>query len=228
MDPNLVRIHPSWRDALTAEFRSEWFDALASRLKEMREQQITIYPAGGAIFHAYNLVPPENVRVVIVGQDPYHNPGEAMGLSFSVPKEIKIPPSLKNIYKELRDDLGITPPVHGDLTPWATQGVLLLNAFLTVEKNRPASHRELGWQRLTDATIAYLSSAHTGIVFMLWGNFAKGKAALIDRSKHCVLEAAHPSPLAGNAFQGCRHFSKANEYLSHHGKNPVDWQIPLE
>jgi uracil-DNA glycosylase len=227
MDPRLVQIHPEWQTALAEEFKSSWFDALTAGLKAKKLENIEIYPPGNLIFNAYNLLAPAEVKVVIVGQDPYHNPGEAMGLSFSVPKGTKTPPSLKNVYKELQADLNLPIPPHGDLTAWAKQGVFLLNAILTVEKNKPGSHKDLGWQKFTDSTIQYLSTYHAGIVFMLWGNYAKSKAALIDSNNHCILESAHPSPLAGNAFQGCRHFSKANEYLTKMGKDPVNWIIPL-
>lgn len=225
MNPNLVNISPSWRNALMQEFESSYFDQLSQSLKDIIRNGTIVYPPGQLIFSAYNQVEPQNVRVVILGQDPYHNPGEAMGLSFSVPKGVKIPPSLKNIYKELSKDLGCTMPTHGDLTVWANQGVFLLNAFLTVEKNKAASHRNIGWDHFTDATIRYLSDHFQHIVFMLWGNFAKNKKILIDGNRHLILEAAHPSPLARNAFSGCSHFSKANDYLVNNGKKAIDWQI---
>lgn len=225
MNPNEVNISPEWKVALAREFEASYFDQLSLTLKQLKAEGKIIYPPGHLIFNAYDTISPSQVKVVILGQDPYHNPGEAMGLSFSVPKTIKIPPSLKNIYKELNSDLNCHLPDHGDLTHWASQGVFLLNAFLTVEKNNAGSHRNIGWQHFTDATIQYLSDHFAHIVFMLWGNFAKNKKTLIDASKHLILEAAHPSPLAGNAFQGCKHFSKANEYLSGNGKQPIDWQI---
>jgi uracil-DNA glycosylase len=184
-----------------------------------------VYPAGGLIFNAFDTTPFQDVKVVILGQDPYHNPGEAMGLSFSVPQGIKTPPSLQNIYKEINADLALSIPTHGDLTSWAEQGVFLLNAILTVEKNLPASHQKIGWQFFTDAIIKKLSTERAGIVFMLWGNFAKKKKELIDTSKHLVLEAAHPSPLAGGAFFGCKHFSQANDYLKKNGAKTIDWSI---
>lgn len=225
MDSRDVNISTPWQQALGKEFESPYFDKLRTILRQMKADGKVIYPPGNLIFNAYDQVSPESVKVVILGQDPYHNPGEAMGLSFSVPKGVKVPPSLKNIYKELANDLGLDIPSHGDLTFWANQGVFLLNAFLTVEKNNAASHRDIGWSHFTDATIQYLSDHFENIVFMLWGNFAKNKKTLIDSTKHLVLEAAHPSPLAGNAFQGCGHFSKANEYLKQNGKNSIDWQI---
>nr|MBP9078270.1 uracil-DNA glycosylase [Haliscomenobacter sp.] len=169
--------------------------------------------------------PFDRVKVVVLGQDPYHNPGEAMGLCFSVPKGIRIPPSLQNIYKELQNDAGVSIPSHGDLSRWAENGVFLLNAMLTVEKNKPGSHQSIGWQLFTDRVIQLLSEKRQGLVFLLWGNFARKKAGLIDASRHLILEAAHPSPLAKGAFFGCKHFSKANAYLQSQGKSPVDWQL---
>jgi len=225
MNPDSVNISPEWRQALYKEFESSYFDDLSAYLKLAKAEDKTIYPPGPLIFNAYDTVAPEKVKVVILGQDPYHNPGEAMGLSFSVPKVVKVPPSLKNIYKELASDLGCDIPNHGDLSSWGQQGVFLLNAFLTVEKNSAGSHRNTGWHQFTDATIQYLSDHYEHIVFMLWGNFAKNKKVLIDGAKHLILESAHPSPLAGNAFQGCRHFSKANAFLVSKGKEPIEWQI---
>lgn len=225
MNPNDVKINHHWRDALSKQFESPYFDVISSSLRKAKSEGKTVFPPGPLIFNAYDITPPQNVKVVIIGQDPYHNPGEAMGLSFSVPVGITIPPSLKNIYKELKTDLNFVPPVHGDLTSWATQGVFLLNAILTVEKNQAGSHKNIGWQQFTDATISYLSDNRQNLVFMLWGNFAKNKKALIDTNRHLVLESAHPSPLAGNAFQGCRHFSKANEYMKANHIEPIDWQL---
>ena len=167
----------------------------------------------------------DKVRVVILGQDPYHGPGQAMGLSFSVPRGIPAPPSLKNIFKEIESDLGIRMSGSPDLTPWAQQGVLLLNTALTVRAGVAASHSRIGWQEFTDAVIRYLSDNCNGIIFLLWGNFARGKKALIDTSRHYVLEAAHPSPLAGGAFFGCRHFSKTNQLLTSMGSAPINWQL---
>lgn len=220
-----VKISPKWQQALKKEFESTYFDQLSLSLKQAIAQGKTIFPPGNLIFNTYDKLAPDAVKVVILGQDPYHNPGEAMGLSFSVPVGVKIPPSLKNIYKELASDIGCTMPNHGDLTQWADQGVFLLNAFLTVEKNNAGSHRNIGWHHFTDATIKYLSDHYEHLVFMLWGNFAKNKKILIDDTKHLILESAHPSPLAGNAFQGCKHFSLANEYLSNKGKSIINWQI---
>lgn len=220
-----VKIEESWKNVLKDEFEQPYFQALVTFLKKEKAEGRVVYPPGSLIFNAFDTTPFNKVKVVILGQDPYHNPGEAMGLSFSVPKGVRIPPSLQNIYKEIKSDLGFEMPTHGDLTAWAQQGVFLLNAMLTVEKNRAASHQQIGWQNFTDAVIKHLSKDRGGIVFMLWGNFAKRKKELIDANKHLVLEAAHPSPLAGNAFQGCRHFSKANNYLKMNGQMPIDWEI---
>ena len=220
--PN-VQIEESWKKVLAGEFSQPYFAEIKSFLQSEKKAGKTIYPPGPLIFNAFNRTPFDAVKVVILGQDPYHNPGEAMGLSFSVPKGVKIPPSLLNIYKEIKNSLGITPPKHGDLTHWAEQGVLLLNAMLTVQARTPASHQKIGWQNFTDAVIRHLSAEKEGVIFMLWGNFARQKKALIDQSKHYVLEAAHPSPLAGNAFQGCGHFATANEILEKQGKKPIDW-----
>ncbi|MBC7884445.1 MAG: uracil-DNA glycosylase [Saprospiraceae bacterium] len=225
MNPALVKIDPDWREALLHEFQAPYFDEISSRIKNRVSEGKTIYPSGNLIFNAYNLTKPDQIKIVIIGQDPYHNPGEAMGLSFSVPKGVSIPPSLKNVYKELASDVHFVHPGHGDLTSWTQQGVFLLNAILTVEKNSAGSHRDVGWQVFTDATIKYLSDHRRDLVFMLWGNFAKNKKQLIDLSKHLVLESAHPSPLAGNAFQGCGHFSKANQYLISKNITPINWQI---
>ena len=207
-----VKMEDSWKAVLSQEFQQPYFQSLATFLRREKSNGKVIYPPGPLIFNAFNTTPFNKVKAVILGQDPYHNPGEAMGLCFSVPKNIKTPPSLKRIYKELNDDLGIPAPEHGDLTPWAEHGVFLLNAILTVERSRPASHRDIGWQNFTDAVIRKLSSERENLVFLLWGNFARKKKSLIDTSRHLVLESAHPSPLAGNAFFGNHHFSNANEY----------------
>lgn len=220
-----VKIEKSWKDALAPEFGKPYFESLVRFLHLEKQAGKTIYPPGGAIFRAFELTPLEQVKVVILGQDPYHNPGEAMGLSFSVPDGVRTPPSLKNIFKEIEDDLGIRMSGRPNLEGWARQGVLLLNSILTVEAGKAASHRGAGWEQFTDAVIQYLSAHREGIVFLLWGNYAKAKASLIDRSRHHVLEAAHPSPLAGGAFFGCRHFSKTNQLLQKEGKNPINWQL---
>lgn len=221
----MIKIEESWGQLLSEEFEESYFQDLTLSLKRLKSEGVPIFPQGSLIFNAFNLTPVHEVKVVILGQDPYHNPGEAMGLCFSVPRGIKIPPSLRNIYKEIKEDLGCLIPSHGDLTEWSQRGVLLLNAILTVEKNQPGSHRNLGWQKFTDGVISKLSREREGLVFMLWGNFARQKRGLIDSERHLILEAAHPSPLAGGAFGGCRHFSKANEYLISQGKIAVEWQI---
>lgn len=218
-----VKIEESWRAALATEFEQPYFQAITAFLKREIGAGKTIYPPGPLIFNAFNTTRFDKVKVVILGQDPYINQGEAMGLSFSVPKGVKIPPSLRNIYKELETDLGCEMPKHGDLTAWAEQGVFLLNAALTVEKGLSNSHAKCGWHTFTDAVIRKLSEGRDGLVFMLWGNFAKQKTAFIDPFKHLVLEAAHPSPLAGGAFNGCQHFSKANEFLENNGAAPIQW-----
>lgn len=220
-----VQIEESWKRVLADEFSQPYFASIKAFLLQEKQAGKTIYPPGPLIFNAFNQTPFDQVKVVILGQDPYHNPGEAMGLSFSVPKGVRVPPSLQNIYKEIQSSLGIAAPAHGDLTAWAQQGVLLLNAMLTVQARTPASHQKIGWQNFTDAVIRHLSAEKEGVVFMLWGNFARQKKALIDQSKHYVLEAAHPSPLAGNAFQGCGHFAAANEILEKQGKAPIDWRL---
>ncbi|MBL7783992.1 MAG: uracil-DNA glycosylase [Saprospiraceae bacterium] len=220
-----VQIEESWKRVLADEFSQPYFADIKAFLLQEKQAGKTIYPPGPLIFNAFNQTPFDQVTVVILGQDPYHNPGEAMGLSFSVPKGVRVPPSLQNIYKEIQSSLGIEPPKHGDLTAWAQQGVLLLNAMLTVQARTPASHQKIGWQNFTDAVIRHISAEKEGVVFMLWGNFAKQKKALIDQSKHYVLEAAHPSPLAGNAFQGCGHFAAANEILGKQGKALIDWRL---
>lgn len=220
-----VQIEDSWKKALAGEFQQPYFAAIKTFLVQEKQAGKTVYPPGPLIFNAFNHTPFDKVKVVILGQDPYHNPGEAMGLCFSVPKGVRVPPSLINIYKELNTDLGLEIPKHGDLTAWADQGVLLLNAILTVEARKPASHQKIGWQTFTNAVIQTISDEKEGIVFLLWGKFAQSKKALIDETKHYVLEAAHPSPLAGNAFQGCGHFSSTNEILEKQGKKPIDWQI---
>lgn len=220
-----VKIEAGWKAALAAEFEQPYFEAIAAFLRSEKAAGKVIYPPGPLIFNAFDSTPFHEVKVVILGQDPYHNPGEAMGLCFSVPRGVKVPPSLINIYKELQADVSIPSPGHGDLSAWTKQGVFLLNAMLTVERNRPQSHQNIGWQTFTDAVIRTLSERREGLVFMLWGNFARKKKTLIDEERHLVLESAHPSPLAGNAFSGCRHFSKANAYLESKGVAPVDWRL---
>ena len=220
-----VKIEQSWKSALAAEFGKPYFEQLVRFLHAEKAAGKVIYPPGGLIFRAFELTPVPDVKVVILGQDPYHNPGEAMGLSFSVPQGVRTPPSLRNIFREVETDLGIRLSGCPNLEGWARQGVLLLNSILTVEGGFAASHRGKGWETFTDAVISYLSAHREGIVFLLWGNYAKAKASLIDTSRHHVLLAAHPSPLAGGAFFGCRHFSRANEILLAEGKTPINWQI---
>ena len=219
-----VRIESGWKEALREEFLSEYFAKIKENLLAAKAREI-VYPPGNLIFNAFNLTPFERVRAVILGQDPYHGAHQAMGLSFSVPRGVRIPPSLVNIYKEIKNDLGISEPESGDLSYWAKQGVLLLNASLSVGANRANSHSGFGWQIFTDAVIKILSARRQNLVFMLWGNFARSKKDLIDSSKHFVLEAAHPSPLARGAFFGCRHFSRTNSILIDEGKTPIDWQL---
>lgn len=221
-----VKIESGWKQALATQFTAPYFAQIKSYLLRERDAGKTIYPPAKLIFNAFNKTPFEAVKVVIIGQDPYHGARQAMGLSFSVPDGIRVPPSLQNIYKELqREYPDYRIPSHGDLSAWAEQGVLLLNATLTVEAGRAASHSKIGWQQFTDAAIKALSAEREHVVFMLWGNFAKAKAAYIDSSKHCILTAVHPSPLAGGKFFGCNHFRLANDYLEAHGETPIDWQI---
>lgn len=218
-----VRIEESWKRELSAEFEKPYFKAIAEELHRRKNAGEIIYPPGSLIFNAFNLTPFDKVKVVIIGQDPYHNQGQAEGLSFSVPHGIATPPSLVNIYKEIESDLGIKICKDGSLRGWADQGVFLLNAVLTVKAGLAASHSGIGWTQFTDAVIKVLSERKDGLVFLLWGNFARSKKDLIDTDRHLVLEAAHPSPLARGAFFGCRHFSKANAFLTAHGIQPVDW-----
>ena len=224
IDIDKVKIEPSWKEILKEDFLSPNFVRVKENFLRAKAAG-EVYPPNTLIFNAFNLTPFNAVKVVILGQDPYHGAGQAMGLSFSVPRGVKIPPSLQNIYKEIYDDLGIAEPNSGDLSYWAKQGVLLLNATLSVSAGQANSHSNFGWQEFTDAAISKLSERARNVVFMLWGNPAKAKASLIDASRHLVLTAAHPSPLARGAFFGCRHFSKANLYLAQHGKAPIDWDL---
>ena len=220
-----VKIEQSWKDALAGEFEKPYFASLVRFLHQEKSAGKCIYPPGGQIFKAFELTPVKELKVVILGQDPYHGPGQAHGLSFSVPSDVPAPPSLKNIFKEIESDLGIGMSGYPNLEKWASQGVLLLNAVLTVQSGAAASHSRIGWQEFTDAVIRYISANCEGVVFLLWGNFARSKSALIDHSRHYVLEAAHPSPLARGAFFGCRHFSQTNTILTSQGKQPIDWQL---
>ena len=218
-----VKIEESWKRVLAPEFEKPYFQELVRQLHEEKRAGRVIYPPGPLIFNAFNLTPFDKVKVVIIGQDPYHGPGQAEGLSFSVPHGIPLPPSLVNIYKEIESDLGVQLHKDGSLRGWAEQGVFLLNAVLTVRAGQPTSHSRIGWAEFTDAVIRTLSDQRDGLVFLLWGNFARSKSALIDTSRHSVLEAPHPSPLARGAFFGCRHFSKANQILVNQGLLPIDW-----
>ena len=220
-----VRIEQSWKKALAEEFDKPYFRELVAELHREKQAGITVYPPGGSIFKAFDLCPLDKVKVVILGQDPYHNPGQAMGLSFSVPEGVAAPPSLKNIFKEIESDLGVRMSGRTNLEKWATQGVLLLNSILTVREGVAASHSRIGWDIFTDEVIRIISEKREGVVFMLWGNFARSKKALIDGRKHLILEAAHPSPLARGAFFGCRHFSAANSYLESRGLSGIDWTL---
>ena len=226
MAQSSIQINEEWKEALSEEFSKPYFQNLTSFIKQEKADNKTVYPAGSLIFNAYNTTPLTEVKVVILGQDPYHNPGQAMGLSFSVPKGVTRPPSLRNIYKELNTSLGIPVSKNGDLTKWAEQGVFLLNSMLTVERNKPGSHQRSGWQFFTDASIKAISDHRENVVFMLWGAFAKKKAALIDDGKHLVLTSPHPSPFsADRGFFGNNHFKQANEYLTEHGMEAIDWNV---
>jgi uracil-DNA glycosylase len=221
-----VKIEESWKVVLTDEFTKDYFFQIVTFIKTEKAAGKIIYPPGALMFNAFEKTPFDKVKVVLLGQDPYHNPGQAHGLSFSVPDGVTKPPSLINIFKELQSDLGIPPPVNGNLEKWAMQGVLLLNASLTVRRNEPGSHSKIGWIEFTDAVIRKISEEKKGVVFLLWGRFAQDKQALIDETKHHVLKAAHPSPFsADKGFFGCKHFSKANEFLMQEGLQPIDWKL---
>jgi uracil-DNA glycosylase len=221
-----VKIEPGWKEILKEEFNKPYFEQIALHLKTEKSQGKTIYPPGSQIFNAFNTTPIDNVKVVILGQDPYHGPRQAHGLCFSVQDGIPPPPSLVNIFKELNEDIGIRIPNHGNLTQWAQQGVFLLNASLTVRAAEPMSHAKIGWASFTDTVIKKISDEKEHVVFMFWGKFAQDKRVLVDATKHLVLRAAHPSPLsAHNGFFGCKHFSKANQYLMSKGIDPIDWQL---
>jgi uracil-DNA glycosylase len=222
-----IQLHESWKAPLMAEFRSDYMAALKAFLVAEKAAGKIIYPKGSEWFRALDLTPLDKVRVVILGQDPYHGPGQAHGLCFSVNPGVRPPPSLLNIYKELESDLGLSRPRHGFLEHWAKQGVLLLNSVLTVEMAKAASHGQKGWEKFTDAVVRLVNAKTEPVVFMLWGAYAQKKAAFVGQSRHLVLKAAHPSPLsAHNGFLGCRHFSKANAFLESHGLAPIDWSLP--
>jgi uracil-DNA glycosylase len=222
-----INLHPSWLGPLRGEFAQSYMSELKRFLLAEKERGRRIFPKGREWFCALDLTPLEQVRVVILGQDPYHGPGQAHGLCFSVRPEVQPPPSLVNIFKELKTDLGIEPARHGFLEHWAKQGVLLLNSVLTVEMGRAASHRERGWERFTDAIVAQVNAKAEPVAFMLWGSYAQKKAAFVDGSRHLVLKAPHPSPLSAHSgFFGCRHFSKVNAFLESRGLAPIDWALP--
>lgn len=220
-----IKINDDWKEFLKEEFNKNYFLEIKKHYIQALNNNAIIYPPANLTFNAFNLTPLDGLKIVLLGQDPYHQPNQAMGLSFSVPYGVKIPPSLLNIYKELKTDLSIEPSKSGDLSSWAKQGILLLNSILSVEAGKPASHSSWGWQEFSDAVISKLSLEKSGLIFMLWGNYAKSKKALIDTNKHFILEAAHPSPLARTGFLGCKHFSKANEILRNLGKNPINWRL---
>ena len=221
-----VKIEESWKKVLKDEFTKDYFLQIATFIKTEKAAGKIIYPPGSLMFNAFDKTQFDKVKVVLLGQDPYHNPGQAQGLSFSVPNGVTKPPSLINIFKELQSDLGIPPSVNGNLEKWAMQGVLLLNASLTVRKNEPGSHSKIGWIEFTDAVIRKISEEKKGVVFLLWGKFAQDKQVLIDETKHHVLKAAHPSPFsADKGFFGCKHFSKTNEFLMQEGLQPIDWKL---
>ncbi len=224
MSTEQIRLEPSWKQHLLPEFSKPYMQSLRAFLLQQKQQQKRVFPRGDEIFNAFNFTPFDQVKVVILGQDPYHGPGQAHGLCFSVRQEVAVPPSLINIYKELHEDMGVAIPEHGNLERWAKQGVLLLNSVLTVEAHKAASHQGQGWEAFTDQVIACLNKYREHLVFLLWGSYAQRKGAVIDRSKHLVLTAPHPSPLSAHrGFLGCRHFSKANHYLQQHGIKPIDW-----
>lgn len=221
-----VKIEASWKEVLEEEFKKPYFKQITEHIKTEKSQGKIIYPPGPLIFNAFEHTPVNQVKMVVLGQDPYHGPKQAMGLSFSVPKGVLPPPSLINIFKELHEDVGIPIPKHGDLTKWADQGVMLLNASLTVRAGEPMSHSKIGWHIFTNCVISTISELKDHVVFLLWGKFAQEKRELIDTGKHHILKAAHPSPLsASNGFFGCRHFSKANTWLMKQGIDPVDWSL---
>ncbi|RLT94465.1 uracil-DNA glycosylase [Ketobacter sp.] len=227
MSPEQVKMEPSWKQHLLPQFQADYMQQLRQFLLQQKQAGKVIYPKGDEYFNAFNLTPFDQVKVVIIGQDPYHGPGQAHGLCFSVQQGVAFPPSLQNIFKEIHADLGLPIPKNGCLTHWAEQGVLLLNAVLTVEQSKAAAHQGKGWEQFTDAAIKALNDQREGIMFLLWGSYAQKKGQIIDTRKHCVLKAPHPSPLSAHrGFFGCRHFSKANQYLESIGQPPIDWSVP--
>ncbi|MEB2792350.1 uracil-DNA glycosylase [Campylobacter upsaliensis] len=220
-----IKINVDWLEFLEEEFKKPYFLDIKRQYIETLKAGKNIYPPANLTFNAFNLTPLNSLKIVLLGQDPYHKQNQAMGLSFSVPKGVQIPPSLRNIFKELNADLGVKIPQNGDLSAWARQGVLLLNAIFSVEENKPLSHSLWGWQEFSDNIIKKLSLEKEGLIFILWGKFAQSKKSLIDTRKHFILEAAHPSPLARQGFLGCRHFSKSNALLEKLGKEPIKWDL---
>lgn len=226
MDKQNVKLEPTWLEVLGKEFDQPYMAQLKEFLVSQKSAGKTIYPAGSNWFSAFNSTPFDQVKVVILGQDPYHGPNQAHGLCFSVLPGVAIPPSLRNMYQELHSDLGISPPGHGCLTQWAEQGVLLLNATLTVEQGNAGAHQGQGWEQFTDRAVQVLNEQREGLIFLLWGSYAQKKGALIDTAKHRVLKAPHPSPLSAHrGFFGCKHFSMTNQYLIEQGLAPIDWQL---
>lgn len=218
-----VQIEASWKKALQVEFEKDYFKKLSEQIRT-EYLSVKVYPHPSLVFNAFTQCPFKNIKVVIIGQDPYHGAGQAHGLSFSVPDDVRVPPSLQNIYKEIHDDLGVTVPESGNLERWAAQGVLLLNATLTVRAGKAGSHQGLGWERFTDAVIKKISDEKKHVVFLLWGKYAQEKGGNIDTIKHLVLSAPHPSPFSAHTgFLGCRHFSKTNNYLKEHGLKEINW-----
>jgi uracil-DNA glycosylase len=224
-EPRSPRLPQSWLDVLGDEFEKPHMQQLRAFLVE-EKKQYRVFPPGDEIFSAFHHTPFDKLKAVIIGQDPYHGANQAHGLCFSVRKGIAVPPSLENIFEELKNDLGIPPARHGDLSCWADQGVLLLNAVLTVRQGQAASHQNKGWEQFTDRVIEELATRKSGLVFLLWGKAAQTKAARVDRQKHHILMAAHPSPYSADRFFGCRHFSKANAYLEGRGQAPIQWELP--
>jgi uracil-DNA glycosylase len=227
MNESRIKLEPSWKERIGAYLERPDMQALSAFLRAEKQKGKVIFPPGPEIFAAFDHTPFDQVRVVILGQDPYHGPGQAHGLCFSVRPGVPPPPSLQNILKEIQRDLDIAPPDHGCLTPWAQRGVLLLNAVLTVERGLAASHQGKGWEGFTDAAIDALNREREGLVFLLWGSYAQRKGQLIDGRRHCILRSVHPSPLSAHrGFLGCGHFSAANRYLEAHGQAPIDWSLP--
>ena len=221
-----VKIEASWKEVLKGEFSKPYFEQIPLHIKTEKSQGKIIYPPGSLLFNAFNTTAFDKVKVVILGQDPYHGQGQAHGLCFSVQNGVAPPPSLLNIFKELQDDIGVEIPNHGNLTHWAQQGVFLLNASLSVRAGEPMSHSKIGWAEFTDTVIKKISELKKNVVFILWGKFAQEKRILIDESKHCILRSVHPSPLSAyGGFFGCKHFSKTNEYLTSKGIDPIDWSL---